>query len=1154
MNKKEYEKLDLRNHILKKPGMYIGNINPIMDDMYIWNQQQQKIVSKNILYSPGLYKIYDEILVNAIDETTRINKKYPLTLLDINIQSDNITIINDGPGIEVKIHPKYKIYIPELIFGNLLTSSNYDEDEKRITGGTHGLGAKLTAIYSKKFIIHIDDPINQLSYYQVFENNLAKINKPIIKKLDKGTTIGKVSIQFYPDFKKFGQEEEYFSYDLIALLKKRVYDTAWYLSNSNYIENSNNIKVILNGEIINEKIVEDEFNYIKLYNFFNSENKDYILYTANNKCQGFSFIITLNRPSDSSESNRQNIISFVNGINTFKNGKHVDYIIDKILNVIKKQIPENMVGKANTNIKSSINLFLKSTIINPNFSSQTKEELITPPNKFGFECEFPANIINELKTDKIGLIKFLKQKAVLISQLSLTKIEGKKSSKIKSLPKLEDANYAGTKKSSECTLILTEGDSAKATALAGLGGNPMGKNGRNFFGVFPLKGKLLNVRDISTKIVTNNEEITNIIKILGLKMGKVYNRENIGELRYGNILLMMDADEDGSHIKGLVLNFLNYFFPSLLKIDNFIQVLITPVIKLISKNKEFESLSFYTLTNYNQWKSKNKEMLSNYRIKYYKGLGTSTREEAIDYFTKLESNIIYINDNTKELTNKHPDLELAFSKHFIEKRKEWLSDSRKIKLLEYKPPEEISINSFINEEMIHFSNYDNVRSIPSIVDGFKPSNRKVFFGISKKNLGNNEEIKVAQLSAYVAEVSAYHHGEVSLTGTIINMAQNFIGSNNVNLLEPIGQLGTRLLGGKDHSSARYIFTKLSEIAKKIFIKEDNNILNYLDDDGFKIEPEVYFPIVPILLLNGALGIGTGFSTYLPNYRLEDIVLYLKNKIEGRESVKLVPHYNNFTGKIVKFDMNTYVSMGLYKLDEKEIVITELPVKLWTTEYKEFLEDLIYSRDSYFTSYKNLSDDVTINFVLKIRDNNSYLSLKKLEETESGPKGLNNLLKYLKLIKTLKVSNLYFFNSENKLMKYKNVYQIIDEFYEYRLTIYQKRKKFILNQMENEIEKNKSLIKWLVNILPIDSNNKPVKPKINIYNMEQEEIIKYLEKNNYYMMEPNKYGYLLNLSLFQINIKYLQNVKKTLNELNNKYQSYKSKSVKSIWLEELSNIN
>ena len=329
-----------------------------------------------------------------------------------------------------------------------------------------------------------------------------------------------------------------------------------------------------------------------------------------------------------------------------------------------------------------------------------------------------------------------------------------------------------------------------------------------------------------------------------------------------------------------------------------------------------------------------------------------------------------------------------------------------------------------------------------------------------------------------------------------------------------------------------------------------SISSYRIYNKFQVEPEVYFPIVPILLLNGALGIGTGFSTYLPNYRLEDIVLYLKNKIEGKESIKLVPHYNNFTGKIVKFDMNTYVSMGSYKLDEKEIVITELPVKLWTTEYKEFLEDLIYSRDSYFTSYKNLSDDVTINFVLKIRDNNSYLSLKKLEETQSGPKGLNNLLKYLKLIKTLKVSNLYFFNSENKLMKYKNVYQIIDEFYEYRLTIYQKRKKFILNQMENEIEKNKSLIKWLVNILPIDSNNKPVKPKINIYNMEQEEIIKYLEKNNYYMMETNKYGYLLNLSLFQINIKYLQNVKKTLNELNNKYQSYKSKSVKSIWLEEL----
>ena len=602
------------------------------------------------------------------------------------------------------------------------------------------------------------------------------------------------------------------------------------------------------------------------------------------------------------------------------------------------------------------------------------------------------------------------------------------------------------------------------------------------------------------------------------------------------------------------------------KIKDFIQVLITPVIKLIPKTNKKDTISFYNLTNYNIWKNKQIEItktdmttiLSKYKIKYYKGLGTSTRDEAIEYFKNLNNNIIYIYDELdikKNIPNKHPDLELAFSKFYIEKRKIWLSDSKSIKQLEYKPPESITITKFINQEMIHFSNYDNIRSIPSIVDGFKPSNRKVFYGISKKNLANNDEVKVAQLSAYVAEVSSYHHGEISLTGTIINMAQNFIGSNNVNLLEPVGQFGTRLLGGKDHSSARYIFTRLSNIAKKIFIKEDNYILKYLDDDGFSIEPEVYYPIVPVILINGGLGIGTGFSTYLPNFKLEDIVIYLKNKILKKNKIKLIPYYNHFTGKILKFDNNTFVSLGKYTLSDMTITITELPVKLWTTEYKEFLEDLVNSKENenYFSNYINLSDDQNINFVLKIKDKDSFDKLIKLEQ-QSNPefKQINDLIKYLKLIKTLKVSNLYLFNANNKLTKYKDVYHIIDEFFYLRLNIYQKRKDFVMNRIENDIKKHKSLILWLDNILPIDDGNKPKPPKFNIYNMEPENVIKYLEKNKYYKQsdDQNKFNYLTNLSLFQISKKNLNNTKISLKTLESKYKEYKMKSIESMWIEEL----
>jgi DNA topoisomerase-2 len=338
-------------------------------------------------------------------------------------------------------------------------------------------------------------------------------------------------------------------------------------------------------------------------------------------------------------------------------------------------------------------------------------------------------------------------------------------------------------------------------------------------------------------------------------------------------MIMTDADEDGSHIKGLIINFFDYFFPSLLEIKGFLKILVTPLVKATKNDK---IVSFANLRAYKAWKEKTSGSHL-WKIKYYKGLGTSTSKEAGEYFKVIESNTIDIVDTQKQGSN--PDVLLAFAKDKVNDRKVWLSNYNPESILQLEPPSTITIKEFVHQELIHFSNYDNIRSIPSILDGFKPSQRKVLYACLKRNLFN--ELKVAQLAAAVAEISAYHHGEQSLVSTIINMAQNFLGSNNLNLLVPQGQLGTRLMGGKDHSSARYIYTYLENYVNKIFNKIDNELLEYLDDDGMTIEPKYYIPIIPMILINGTEGIGTGFSTFIPNYNPIDIINWLSDKLNSK---------------------------------------------------------------------------------------------------------------------------------------------------------------------------------------------------------------------------------------------------------------------------------
>jgi len=356
----------------------------------------------------------------------------------------------------------------------------------------------------------------------------------------------------------------------------------------------------------------------------------------------------------------------------------------------------------------------------------------------------------------------------------------------------------------------------------------------------------------------------------------------------------------------------------------------TPIVK-VTKGKQ--QTSFYTMPEYEEWKTQT-DNGKGYKIKYYKGLGTSTSKEAKEYFSSID---------THKMSYRHEGIEddkaidLAFNKKKADERKEWINGYVEGSLVDHSQSE-VTYSDFVNKELVLFAKANVTRAIPSLMDGFKPSQRKVLFGCFKRKLKN--DVKGAQLVGYVSEHAAYHHGEMSLSETIVGMAQDYIGSNNLNLLVPSGQFGTRLQGGSDHASARYIYTRLSPFTRLIFSPLDDAVLNYLVEDGQKIEPSFYVPILPMVLVNGASGIGTGWSTDIPNYDPLAIIENLRLWIGKKKMKPMRPWFRGFTGCIESIGKGSYYSWGKFWENDNGLEITELPIRKWTQDYKEFLQTML----------------------------------------------------------------------------------------------------------------------------------------------------------------------------------------------------------------------
>ena len=1175
----KYQKMTDREHILRKPDTYIGTIERAETMEYVMDAAPAASAStpatltrRNITYIPGLYKLFDEGMVNMRDHVVRQAQAVadgkpdalPVTTLEVEIDPADGTIhmTNDGNGIDVAQHPEHKLWVPEMIFGHLRTSTNYDENKKeKIVGGKNGFGFKLVLIWSVWGRVETVDHIRGLKYVQEFRNNLSEIVPPVITK-SKVKPYTRVS--FRPDYARFGLPSNNLTPDMIALFMKRTYDIAAVTDKS--------VKVKYNGALVPVRHFQQ---YVDLYigakgSGGEGSSGGGVKRIYENPDPRWEYVVCLTTTDEFAH------VSFVNGIYTPRGGKHVEYItnqiVRKLAEVIKKK--KKVDVKPNT-IKEQLMLFLRCDIDNPSFSSQTKDELGTAVANFGSSCKVSDEFIEKLA--KMGVMDAACALTEVKDTKAAKKTDGAKTKTIRGIPKLIDANYAGSAdKSAQCTIILCEGDSAKAGIISGLS-----KEDRNYIGVYPMKGKLFNVHGETTKRISENREIAEIKQILGLETGKTYTSADVAtRLRYGKVLFMTDQDLDGAHIQGLGINLFQTEWPSLTKIPGFIGFMNTPILKA---RRGAQEILFYNDGEYEAWKKQfpGEVVPSGWNTKYYKGLGTSTGKEFKEYFEHKKM-VSFV--HTGKESDDH--LDMAFNKKRADDRKEWLANYSREAFLDTSKPE-IPYEEFIDRGLIHFSIYDNERSIPNLMDGLKISLRKILYAAFKKG-GLKTEIKVAQFSGYVSEHSAYHHGEASLNAAIVGMAQNFVGSNNINLLEPNGQFGTRCAAGQDSASERYIFTQLNKLTRLIYRQEDDAVLTYIDDDGQMVEPIYYAPAIPMILVNGTKGIGTGFSTEVLQYNPLHIIAYVRAMLASTSVADrpvIEPYFKGFKGTIRNIGTShvaaisgapatnvasatsgaatsvaaKYLIKGTYEIiADRKVRITELPIGTWTDDYKVFLEKLMESpavadKDKgdkgdkgvgvpVLKEYNDMSTDTVVDITVTFHPSYPHTPKDLQAAIIDADAGTNKLEKLLGLFTTQSTTNMNLFDAREKLRKYATIYDIIEDYYAERLSLYAKRKAAMLAQLTNELRVLTNRARYIQEVLD---------DKLELRRQTKEAIFAKMTEHGYEHIEGDtEFKYLLKMPMDSVSD---ENVRHLLSERDTKraqHQQLTDTSIQALWVRDL----
>jgi DNA topoisomerase-2 len=964
---------------------------------------------------------------------------------------------------------------------------------------------------SKYFIVETQDEKAGLHFTQTWRDNMSIVDPPIVtKRSGKGFT----KVTFLPDYAAFNMSG--LTEPVIGILQKYVYDIAMMTK----------VLVHFNGNPVPIKSLVD---YAKCFvTDLKSSNDILHIYTENSSKESSEIVILPSRPTVT--------IAFTNGIPNPEGGVHVDAWSRDIFSSLTSKInPSTKDGPKLTmaEVKSYFSIFVSCSLDNPSFASQEKSKLTAPKPETTFNI---SHLNKMMKWDVITKIKDLLDSKLLHAQKKLLEGPRKAHPNVK---KLEDANLAGTSEGHSCILIYCEGDSAKTFAVAGIergiGEGDTIKRGRDFFGILSSGGKILNVRNADYNKIGNNEGIQMLIQSLGLEVStpKVdYTIDsNFYRLRYGGLMIITDADDDGIHIEGLCHNFFHSLFPSLMKRKTpFITSMKTPLVRVDLKNGDIKN--FYTQRAFKEFQDINSSLIKG-KPKHIKGLGTNDDAATIQCFGQR---IIHFVDDE----NVDEKMEKAFRKNQANARKDWITsfdpegticmDDENAKNIES------TVTDFIDNELVIFSMANCERSLPNMVDGNKQSQRKIMHTLISQNLTcDKSEKKVYRIAGDVAGLTEYSHGEQCLCDTITGMAWDFVGSNNIPLLDPCGQFGSRLAMGKDAASARYIYTKQQGIVPYIFRPEDLPILTYIQGEDSTIEPEYYVPIVPLILINGVRGgIGTGFSSKIPAYNPLDILtclrIWIKNNLESLENIgeviisdlpEIVPWYQGFTGKIEKVN-GKYISSGIVKkLDEKTSEITELPIGMSTDKFRVKLTEL--RAKGTIVDFKDYSSKTRVHFIV----------------TENS-EGFSCTVKNLGLTASLCTTNMVAFDEKGKIHRYNTVDEIIYDFAQTRLKYYNIRKDNSLKTLGNQLIASTSKRRFVEEVI---SN------VIEVYRKKRTDIISILEERKY-PLHDGKYDYLLKMPIDSFTEDMIHKLDGTIEKINSEIQYIENTSSRQMWSKEL----
>jgi DNA topoisomerase-2 len=1181
------EALELGEQIKKRPGMYIGNPKKSRDKSYLYvlNETENglkfikniatyhKTDAKNNLkykkdgsslivteevapnFSEGFIRIFIEVLSNAVDNVWR-SKEFGLKATEIRVNLKEtedkgkyiFEVQNDGKAL---IHGKHENgrYNVEIVFSRFTTSTNYDDNEDKKTSGLNGYGVKLTGVFSKWLSVYSYNNEAESEYTQTFENNLNKINSPKIKsKKIKGFegAAGITKVSWLPEYECFEMGETGVDEDTLKVIKRLVYEMAMILSKYK-------VKVYFNDEKIKIASLKDYANLFVL-----GETEEIITISTSDS----EVCLLPNKYINKDKKFFHN--SFVNGIRTSDGGFHLDSWCEKIFGKIcdelngkkrkSKEVEKPKRGEKGKNVKKETEalftvdyikdyfaMFVCCEVVNPVFLGQNKTKLSSNKTN-AIDTKLTPSVFN--KIIEWSVIEDIKRSVMTNVDYKIN--TNKKDIRLLFGKKYEPANNKDDPLQNILTVV--EGDSAATFVVSGLDNgleNYYGKKvcGRDYIAIFRLKGKMINPRgkDIK-KILETNEEVRMLIAILGLEFNVDYTKpENFKKLKFGRVSTMTDADNDGKHIIGLLYNFFHFLFPSLLKVSGFFVFNRTPIITVN------DNLPFYDIHRGEKYITENG--IKNKCCNYYKGLGSIPPELISKYFGKRFAEIVYTED-IDELVNK------AFGKDEADYRKILVNTKEVVLLPEGKDYtlEKINFKDFTLSELAESGKDQCGRTIRGY-SGLHESQRKIIFGVKKLKLFHTKkEVKIAQLANRIAELSHFEHGESSMCNTITNMTQRFVGSNNVPLLQNRGSTGSRKMNGKDASNERYTFTRAEEYFLKLFREEDEDYISNVITENQIVEKVEEYPVICLLLANGADNVGWGFSTKIPMFNPLEICEWQKSWIKNKDYNKeLTPWFRGFKGEIKK-EKEKWCAYGKILDEGKNLKrIIEAPPSFSIDDVEEAIKDLL-SREK-IKDYKNYSNETHINFLIYENDEmNISLSTMKLREEFS----YSNLVVYdadkqqflnfqkpedilreycKKRLKLYELRLLGEIKKKEKELKYEtNIKRFIEEVNNENINL-----KNEINEIENKLEELKFDKK---------ETKRSKEGKKNNEEKEEEKEEKEEEKEEENEEENKSFNYLINLSVSSLSLtnikKHQIKIEKLLAEIN----EMKKQKPEEIWEREI----